>query len=164
MHFSCHLDQYLRDHGPAYGFWLFPFERMNGLLGDTYTNKHDIAPQFMHHFMNKCTTLYLVHDLPDDLHTAFFPNGLTSAAKRTSGGVHHNSDIVEVTRARLPLQLSSTEGNILDLVTSQRISQAIILSLCTYRHHAFGASKNYFHFLRTPYKAPLKWNDVPRQP
>ena len=126
MHFSCHLDQYLRDHGPAYGFWLFPFERMNGLLGHTYTNKHDIAPQFMRHFMNKCTTLDLVHDLPDDLHTAFFPNGLTSAAKRTSGGVHHSSDIVEVTRARLPLQLGSAEGNILDLVTSQKISQAII--------------------------------------
>ena len=126
MHFSCHLDEYLRDHGPAYGFWLFPFERMNGLLGDTYTNKHDIAPQFMRHFMNKCTTLDLVHDLPDDLHTTFFPNGLTSATKRASGGVQNTFDIVEVTRARLPLQLGSTQGHILNMVTSQKISQVII--------------------------------------
>ena len=39
MHFSCHLDQYLRDHGPANSFWLFLFERMNGLLSDTYTKQ-----------------------------------------------------------------------------------------------------------------------------
>jgi len=87
MHFSYHLDEYLCDHGPAYGFWLFLFERMNDLLGDTYTNKHDTAPQFTRHFMNKCTTLDLVHDLLDDLHTTFFPSGLISDTKRASGGV-----------------------------------------------------------------------------
>ena len=110
----------------------------------------------MRHFMKKCTTLDLVHNLPDDLHKAFFPNDLTSAAKRTSGGVHHSSDIVKVTRARLPLQFGSIGISLTWLQARKFHRPSSILSLCTYCHYAFNASKNYFHFLRTPYKAPLK--------
>ena len=124
MHFSCYLDQYLHDHGPAYGFLLFPFERINDLLG-TLTQTNTISPHSLRHFMNKCTTLDLVHDLADDLHTTFFRNSLTSATKRASGGVQNTFD-VEVTRARLPLQRGSIQGHILNMVTSQKISQVII--------------------------------------
>ena len=122
MHFSCYLDQYLHDHGPAYGFLLFPFERINDLLGTH--NKHDIAPQF--EALHEQVYNDLVHDLADDLHTTFFRNSLTSATKRASGGVQNTFDIMEVTRARLPLQRGSIQGHILYIVTSQKISQVII--------------------------------------
>ena len=32
MHVHCHLKEVLLDYGPVYGFWLFSFERMNGVL------------------------------------------------------------------------------------------------------------------------------------
>ena len=89
-----------------------------------------ISPHSLRHFMNKCTTLDLVHDLADDLHTTFFRNSLTSATKRASGGVQNTFDIMEVTRARLPLQRGSIQGHILYMVTRFRRSSSI-LSLCT---------------------------------
>ena len=32
MHMHCYLADCVRDFGPIYGFWLFSFERYNGLL------------------------------------------------------------------------------------------------------------------------------------
>ena len=99
---------------------------MNGLIGDTFTNDHDITTQCMRHFINKCTTIDLVCNLPTDLQTSFFPNGLASPTKKTSGAVSHSCDIVDVTRVRFPLQLGSTHGNIINDLTGKRIPQAII--------------------------------------
>lgn len=126
MHFSYHLDEYLRDHGPAHGFWLFPFERMNGLLGDTFTNNQDISIQFMRQFTTKCATWTLLHDLPTDLSTAFFPGGYTTSTKKTSGGVQHSCDIVNVTRYRLPLQLGVPQENLLNALSQENIPQVLI--------------------------------------
>lgn len=131
MHFSCHLDEYLREHGPAYGFWLFPFERMNGLLGDTHTNKHAITLQFMRQFIRKCSIWQMLHTLPADLSEAFFPPESTEA-KKTSGGVRHTCDVVATTRAQLPLQLGNTQGNLLDKINSASIPQAIVGPSHTY--------------------------------
>ena len=38
MHMQCHLADCVRDFGPIYGFWLFSFERYNGVLGKYPTN------------------------------------------------------------------------------------------------------------------------------
>ncbi len=32
MHMHCHLREVLLDYGPAHSFWLFAFERFNGIL------------------------------------------------------------------------------------------------------------------------------------
>lgn len=39
LHLHCHLQDCLRDYGPATSFWLFAFEWMNGCLGSFHTIK-----------------------------------------------------------------------------------------------------------------------------
>lgn len=51
IHLHGHLKKYVEDFGPAYAFWLFSFERMNGILGSYHTNCHDISLQLMRRFV-----------------------------------------------------------------------------------------------------------------
>ena len=46
-----HLHECLTDFGPVYAFWLFAFERLNGVLGSFHTNTHDISLQSMRKFI-----------------------------------------------------------------------------------------------------------------
>ena len=50
MHFQCHLVEYVRDHGPTHVFWLFAFERYNGILGSFPNNQKTIEVQLMERF------------------------------------------------------------------------------------------------------------------
>ena len=50
MHLHGHLLECLKDFGPVYNFWLFSFERYNGILGSRPTNKKDIEVQIMSRF------------------------------------------------------------------------------------------------------------------
>ena len=51
MHLHYHLKGVILDFGPSYEFWLFPFERYNGILGCYPTNNKNIEPQIMHRFL-----------------------------------------------------------------------------------------------------------------
>ena len=51
MHLHTHLADCLFDYGPVCGFWLFSFERYNGILGDYYTNNKSIEVQLMRKFL-----------------------------------------------------------------------------------------------------------------
>ena len=51
LHLHGHLCECLRDFGPIYAFWLFPFERLNGVLGSFHTNCHDIPLQLMRRYI-----------------------------------------------------------------------------------------------------------------
>jgi len=33
IHLSLHIPDICRDYGPTYAYWLFAYERMNGILG-----------------------------------------------------------------------------------------------------------------------------------
>jgi len=46
-----HLQDVYRDYGPCYGYWLFSFERYNGLLGKIHTNQLSIEIQLMRRFI-----------------------------------------------------------------------------------------------------------------
>ena len=37
MHLHCHITECINDFGPIYSFWLFSFERYNGILGSIQT-------------------------------------------------------------------------------------------------------------------------------
>ena len=50
IHLLGHITDCIRDHGPVYAFWLYAFERMNGVLGSFQTNFHDINVQLMRRF------------------------------------------------------------------------------------------------------------------
>lgn len=46
-HLHLHLAECFLDYGPCYGFWLFSFERYNGILGKYHTNQQAIEIQLM---------------------------------------------------------------------------------------------------------------------
>ena len=60
MHLHTHLLSCIKDYGPIYSFWLFSFERYNGLLGSFKTNQHSVELQLMRRFMSDLQ----LHDLP----------------------------------------------------------------------------------------------------
>ena len=47
MHLHGHLKEVLLDYGPAHEFWLFSFERYNGLLGKQPTNNRAVEAQLL---------------------------------------------------------------------------------------------------------------------
>ena len=60
MHLHTHLVDYILDYGPVYSFWLFSFERYNGIKGDYGTNQRSVEIQLMRKF----TSNQFVKDLP----------------------------------------------------------------------------------------------------
>ena len=53
LHMHCHLKQCLLDFGPATSFWLFSFERMNGVLGKFRTSNRAVEVQLFRKFISK---------------------------------------------------------------------------------------------------------------
>ena len=62
MHLHGHLAECMLDYGPIYSFWLFSFERYNGLLGSIPTNKKGIEIQFMNRFVRE--SVLITKELP----------------------------------------------------------------------------------------------------
>ena len=50
MHLHMHLKACLLDYGPPHGFWCYPFERYNGILGQYHTNRRAIESQLLKKF------------------------------------------------------------------------------------------------------------------
>jgi len=50
-HLHLHLPDVYKDYGPCYGYWLFSFERYNGILGKYHTNQLSIEIQLMRRFI-----------------------------------------------------------------------------------------------------------------
>lgn len=63
MHLHGHLCECMNDYGPIHGFWLFSFERYNGLLGMYNTNRKNIETQIMERFLQ--TTFAKDLDVPN---------------------------------------------------------------------------------------------------
>ena len=47
MHLHTHLVDCVLEYGPVYAFWLFSFERYNGILGEFKTNQLSVEIQIM---------------------------------------------------------------------------------------------------------------------
>jgi len=50
-----------QDYGPCYGYWLFGFERYNGMIGKYNTNQLSIEIQLMRRFVNDMSIKSIVH-------------------------------------------------------------------------------------------------------
>ena len=61
MHLQCHLSDCIQDYGPLHAFWLFSFERYNGILGNQPTNNRCIEMQLMNRFLKDNHHLELIH-------------------------------------------------------------------------------------------------------
>ena len=59
MHLHAHILSCIKDYGPIYSFWLFSFERYNGLLGNYRTNQRSVELQLMRMFISDLQ----IHDL-----------------------------------------------------------------------------------------------------
>ena len=51
MHMHAHLKEDILNFGPVYEYWLFSFERYNGILGNQPTNNRLAEPQIMQRFI-----------------------------------------------------------------------------------------------------------------
>lgn len=88
MHLHSHLADCVLDFGPVYSFWLFSFERYNGILGEYGTNQRAVEIQLMRKF----TSSQFVNDLP--LPVAFqsvFKPLLNKLNSKQSGSLHEQS-------------------------------------------------------------------------
>ena len=65
IHLHAHLTDCIVDYGPMSSFWLFSFERFNGILGDEPTNNRSIEVQLMSRFMKDNAHLQLLNSIPD---------------------------------------------------------------------------------------------------
>ena len=66
MHLSCHLSSCVLDYGPLQNFWLFAFERFNGLLGKLPNSNRSIEVQMMRRFQYDADSMSL--STPDLFH------------------------------------------------------------------------------------------------
>lgn len=71
MHFAGHITDCIKDHGPVYAFWLYAFERMNGILGSFQTSNHDVTIQLMRKFLGM--QIVSLDQWPEDLRNDFSP-------------------------------------------------------------------------------------------
>lgn len=84
MHLHLHLSDCYKDYGPCYSFWLFSFERYNGILGRFHTNHQAVEIQIMTKFMEIKNTKSIASEIktiPSDQQFLF--DGLL---KSNSGG------------------------------------------------------------------------------
>ena len=71
MHLHLHLSECVRDYGPVYAFWCFPYERMNSILGSYHMNNHYISVQFANRFLNSKS--YAPVNWPVEFREEFYP-------------------------------------------------------------------------------------------
>lgn len=73
MHMHLHLRTCIIDYGPLHGFWLYAFERFNGLLGAMPHNNHSIEVQIMNRFLrdNEIFAEVLPDQFSADFHSLF---------------------------------------------------------------------------------------------
>ena len=60
MHMHGHLVECINEYGPLSSFWLFPFERYNGILEGTPTNNRSVEVQIMRKFLVDIQNLSLL--------------------------------------------------------------------------------------------------------
>ena len=67
----CHLKQCLLDYGPVHNFWLFSFERYNGILENLPSNNRSIEIHLMRRFIHECSLYTSCHYLPTEYKAEF---------------------------------------------------------------------------------------------
>ena len=53
MHLHKHLRECIEKFGPVHGFWCYPYEHYNGLLGATPNNNCSVEAQFMKRILQR---------------------------------------------------------------------------------------------------------------
>ena len=86
MHMHCHLSACISDYGPLHGFWLYAFERYNGILGSMPNNNRSIEIQLMGRFLRESEVLsssFPGGDFADDFLPLFPKHKTTGSVMET---------------------------------------------------------------------------------
>lgn len=101
MHLHCHLSDCINDYGPLHGFWLYAFERYNGILGSMPNNNRSIEIQLMGRFLWESEVLS--SSFPDAFFDEFSP---LFPKHKTAGSVADTLSAVSCDSIPLPLAMS----------------------------------------------------------
>ena len=82
-----HLKEVVLNYGPVQEFWLFSFERYNGVLGNQPTNNKNIEPQLMQRFLRDNVANSFSESFPDDFKKDFQPLFESVTSSRLAGSV-----------------------------------------------------------------------------
>lgn len=84
MHMHAHLASCVFDYGPLHGFWLYAFERYNGVLGSFPNNQRSIEVQLIERYVHDQSVRLL--PLPTEFSNDFLGHFSMDAAKVGSVG------------------------------------------------------------------------------
>ena len=84
MHLHCHLKESILAFGTVYSFWLFSFERFNGILEHFPSNNRNIEFCLMHWFLTEFKLASV--DLPDEHKEEFHAVYQSVAGNALRGG------------------------------------------------------------------------------
>ncbi|XP_066934952.1 uncharacterized protein [Clytia hemisphaerica] len=108
MHLHGHLQECVLDFGPIYSFWLFSFERYNGLLGNAPTNKREVEPQIMRRFLRDGSVLNL--EKPEMFNEEF--NGFISQMSNPERGTLNEISLFnQISTTKLSSRLTDPSGS-----------------------------------------------------
>ena len=103
MHLHMHLADCVLDYGPVYSFWLFSFERYNGILGKYHTNNKSVELQMMRKFTRD-------QDLDDLEFPREYSDQLQPLISKVRGSTKTQAPSIDCKKILSLLKLS--EGNI----------------------------------------------------
>lgn len=86
MHLHLHLKECVENYGSIYGFWLFSFERYNGILGSYHTNNKTVEVQIMRKFMTSGILAHMQYSLPEEYKDFFLFNCTAQLEPKGSSG------------------------------------------------------------------------------
>ena len=76
MHFHLHIKECVENYGSMYGFWLFSFERYDGILGSFHAaNNREVDVQLMRRFLTMSALDDLKYLRPPEFLDHPFPGG-----------------------------------------------------------------------------------------
>lgn len=134
LHLHCHLSTCVINYGPTPTFWLFGFERINGILGKFQTNHHLIEPQLMRKFTTAQQVKNLSYTGLSEEYTALLSN-----VDKSTGSVTVQNESVSLKdheyRLLPPIKeasFNSSEKDLLDQVICHHHGNFQILMLHKY--------------------------------
>lgn len=97
LHLHCHLKECVIDFGPMYAFWLFGFERLNGIMGSYHTNSRNISVQLMRRFLDSIQ--YAASCWPEEFASDFLP--LLGQCRYNQGSLMQTNLHTEISNAEV---------------------------------------------------------------
>ena len=85
MHLHCHLKQSLYDYGPIHNFWLFSYERYNGIFEQFPSSNRSLEIHFMKRFVQEFRLFTSLQFLPKEFESDF-GNALKTSIEPTLQG------------------------------------------------------------------------------